>query len=63
MRLFPLRDGEEKETLSYAEAARWLVTLIGFDDSASTKRRPELALDGSGIVLMCMQLGKTCLKR
>lgn len=27
------------------------------------KRRPELALDGSGIVLMCMQLGKTCLKR
>ena len=38
MRLFPLRDGEEKETLSYAEAARWLVTLIGFDDSASTKR-------------------------
>lgn len=38
MRLFPLRDDEEKETLSYAEAARWLVTLIGFDDSASTKK-------------------------
>lgn len=38
MRLFPLRDGEEKETLSYPEAARWLVTLIGFDDSASTKK-------------------------
>lgn len=38
MRLFPLRDGEEKETSSYAEAARWLVTLIGFDDSASTKK-------------------------
>ena len=38
MRLFPLRDGEEKDTLSYAEAARWLVTLIGFDDSASTKK-------------------------
>lgn len=38
MRLFPLRDGEEKETLSYAEAARWLVILIGFDDSASTKK-------------------------
>lgn len=38
MRLFLLRDGEEKETLSYAEAARWLVTLIGFDDSASTKK-------------------------
>lgn len=38
MRLFPLRDGEGKETLSYAEAARWLVTLIGFDDSASTKK-------------------------
>lgn len=37
-RLFPLRDGEEKETLSYAEAARWLVTLIGFDDSTSTKK-------------------------
>lgn len=38
MRLFPLRDGEEKETLSYAEAVRWLVTLIGFDDGASTKK-------------------------
>ena len=37
MRLFPLRLGEQKDTLSYAEAARWLVTLIGFDDSASTK--------------------------
>ena len=34
-RLFPSRTGENKWSLSYAEAARWLVTLMGFDDSST----------------------------
>lgn len=38
VRLFPVRAGLQKTRMSYAEAARWLVTLIGFDDSASTKK-------------------------
>ena len=33
-RLFPMRSGENKNSLSYAEAARWLLTKIGFDDSS-----------------------------
>lgn len=37
-RLFPLRAGESKTTLSYAEAARWMLTFIGFDDAASVKK-------------------------
>ncbi|MBU5434213.1 type I-E CRISPR-associated protein Cse1/CasA [Pseudoflavonifractor sp. MSJ-37] len=36
LRLFPIRAGREKERLTYAEAARWLVTIMGFDD-VSTK--------------------------
>ena len=35
-RLFPVRAGVAKERLTYAEAARWLVTMMGFDD-VSTK--------------------------
>lgn len=35
-RLFPVRAGAAKERLTYAEAARWLVTMMGFDD-VSTK--------------------------
>ena len=34
-RLFPSRTGENKRSLSYAETARWLVTLMGFDDSST----------------------------
>jgi CRISPR system Cascade subunit CasA len=33
-RLFPSRTGEGKKTLSYAEAARWLLYLNGWDDVA-----------------------------
>ena len=36
IRLFPVCAGENKKSLSYAEAARWLITLMGFDD-VSTK--------------------------
>lgn len=35
VRLFSVRAGQDKNRLSYAEAARWLVTLIGFDDSST----------------------------
>ena len=35
VRLFPVRAGQDKDGLSYAEAARWLVTLVGFDDSST----------------------------
>ncbi len=35
VRLFSVRAGQDKNSLSYAEAARWLVTLIGFDDSST----------------------------
>jgi len=35
VRLFSVRAGQDKDGLSYAEAARWLVTLIGFDDSST----------------------------
>ena len=34
-RLFSMRKGERKERLTYAEAARWLINLNGFDDAAA----------------------------
>lgn len=37
-RLFPMRTGENKASLSYAEAARWLPTQIAFDDNGSIKK-------------------------
>ena len=37
-RLFSMRAGGNKNSMSYAEAARWLLTQIGFDDSGSIKR-------------------------
>lgn len=37
LRLFSSRAASYKDGLGFAEAARWLVTLLGFDDAASTK--------------------------
>jgi CRISPR system Cascade subunit CasA len=34
VRLFPVKAMEHKESLSYAEAARWLLHINGFDDAA-----------------------------
>lgn len=34
-RLFPMRTGSGKQSLSYDEAARWLVCINGFDDSST----------------------------
>ncbi len=40
-RLFPQRTGEAQNTLSYAEAARWLLHLNGFDDDSAKKPTPK----------------------
>lgn len=37
LRLFSSRTASCKDSLSFAEAARWLPALLGFDDAASTK--------------------------
>lgn len=34
-RLFPMINGEEKMSMTYPEAARWLIYINGYDDSAS----------------------------
>lgn len=36
-RLFPVVSGERKESLSYAEAVRWLMYTVGYDDTAVKK--------------------------
>jgi CRISPR system Cascade subunit CasA len=41
-RIFSNRQGDMKDRLSYSEAARWLLFLIGFDDTSLKKRvNPE----------------------
>lgn len=50
--LFSLWSGERKERLTYDEAARWLVFLQGFGDSASKKPKPKLSWLGSiGLIM------------
>lgn len=40
LRLFPLYAGQNKEQLSYPQAARWLLCVNGYDDtSAKPKER------------------------
>ena len=51
IQLFSMRSGREKEVLSYDEAARWLIYLQAFDDTAAKKPSPKLCLVGSiGVV-------------
>lgn len=51
IQLFSMRSGSKKEELNYDEAARWLVYLQDFDDTAAKKPSPKLCLVGSiGIV-------------
>ncbi len=51
IQLFSMRSGSKKEKLNYDEAARWLVYLQAFDDTAAKKPSPKLCLVGSiGIV-------------
>ncbi|WFF72820.1 type I-E CRISPR-associated protein Cse1/CasA [Proteiniclasticum sp. QWL-01] len=47
VRLFPSRSGQGKQSLSYNEAARWLLHVNNFDDTAS-KSTEKLASPGAG---------------
>lgn len=57
VRLFPARSGAEKESLTYAEAARWLVYLNGFDDTSAKPKGKGLPSPGAGWM---GQLGLIC---
>ena len=47
-RLFSIRSGVQKERLSYAEAARWLLYVNGFDDTSAKPRGKDLPTPGIG---------------
>jgi len=47
-RLFPQRSGTGKESLEYSEAARWLLYVNGFDDTAAKKTQKNLPSTGAG---------------
>lgn len=47
-RLFAVRSGAQKERLSYAEAARWLLHLNGFDDTSAKPKGKDLPTPGIG---------------
>lgn len=48
IRLFPTRAGKGKECLTYAEAARWLIYLNGFDDTSAKPKAKGLPSPGAG---------------
>lgn len=48
IRLFPVRAGKGKESLGYAEAARWLLYLNGFDDTSAKPKTKGLPSPGAG---------------
>lgn len=48
VRLFPVRTGEDKSTVSYAEAARWLLYVNGFDDTSAKPKGKGLPSTGAG---------------
>lgn len=47
-RLFAGRAGEAKEVLTYAEAARWLLHLNGYDDTSAKPKQKGLPSPGAG---------------
>ena len=47
-RLFPLRAKEGKQSLTYAEAARWLLYVNGFDDTSAKPKGKGLPSSGAG---------------
>lgn len=47
-RLFPVCVGKEKESLSYAEAARWLLYVNAFDDTSAKPKGKNLPSVGAG---------------
>lgn len=48
LRLFPQRSGISKARLSYAEAARWLLYINGFDDTSAKPKEKGLPSPGVG---------------
>lgn len=50
IRLFSNRAGEEKNTLSYSEAARWLLFVNAFDDTSAKPKQKGLPSPGAGWV-------------
>jgi len=50
VRLFPVRTGDAKKAISYAEAARWLLYLNAFDDTSSkpSVRGQKMPSPGAG---------------
>lgn len=62
IRLFPSRGKEEKDRLSYAEAARWLLYVNGFDDTSAkpkTKGLPSVGAGWLGKLGLIMAVGNT----
>ena len=57
LRLFPSRTGEGKAGISYAEAARWLLYLNGFDDAALKPHIPKEKREGKIALAWLGQLG------
>lgn len=47
-RLFPMCAGENKERMGYAQAARWLVYLNGYDDTSAKPKGKDLPTPGIG---------------
>lgn len=48
IRLFPQRTGQNKQQLSYAEAARWVFFINAFDDTAAKPSEKGLPSPGAG---------------
>jgi len=48
IRLFPQRSGGGKNTLSYPEAARWLIYVNSFDDTSAKPKQKGLPSPGAG---------------
>lgn len=48
LRLFPALAAEEKSCMTYAEAARWLLHVNGFDDTSSKPKGKDLPSPGAG---------------
>lgn len=48
IRLFPTRAGSNKTTLSWAEAARWLIYINAYDDTSAKPKGKNLPSPGAG---------------
>lgn len=53
VRLFPVRSGDEKEHVTFAEAARWLLYVNAFDDTSAKPKGKDLPSVGAGWLGKC----------